>query len=92
MIKPEEIRKLRAKLLKPGWASFFGKATPKNKGNSGGVGFVWRHYLDVCSEPKEVVTARVAQMWFRFATLGELVVASIYGHTGKKTRSNTSTW
>jgi len=84
MIKPDDIKKLRAKLLKLGWASFFGKATPKNKGNSGGVGFVWRHHLDVCSEPKEVVTARAAQMCFRVAAVGELVVASIYGHTGEK--------
>jgi len=85
LIKPDYVKQLRTKLLKQGWSSHFCQAIPKStKGNSGGVGFVWRHYLDVCSEPKVVVPGRAAQMKFRFASLGELAVGCIYGYTGEK--------
>eukprot|EP00975_Prorocentrum_lima_P052840 11077278-Prorocentrum_lima.AAC.1 len=58
-LKGEPLRKYHVKLKAMGWSSWLGEALPtKKKGTTGGVGFAWKPYLDVCMGPRDLVAGR----------------------------------
>ncbi len=57
LTEPQKTHRVQAELSQEGWRSYFPTAALTSKGAlSGGVVFIWRHYLDVAGPPPVALT------------------------------------